>query len=118
MFTEKEKKSILNILVKAAMADKNVSDCEECTLDVVKNYFRVDHEEYVKIVTMNSLEALLVIRDMDKAKKDIFVSLLAAITKSDEIFSPQEYELVKMVNQICGLGLEKEILGYNKYLDM
>lgn len=96
----------------------NVSDCEECTLDVVKNYFRVDHEEYVKIVTMNSLEALLVIRDMDKAKKDIFVSLLASITKSDEIFSPQEYELVKMVNQICGLGLEKEILDYNKYINI
>lgn len=117
MFTETEKKSILNILAKAAMADKDVCDCEKCTLDVVKNHFSMDHEEFQKAVEMNSLEALLVIRDMDKVKKDTVVSLIAAITKSDDVFSQQEQELVKIVNQICGLGIEHVVYD-NKYLEV
>lgn len=116
MFTETEKKSILNILTKAALADKDVSDCEKCTLDVVKNHFSMNHEEFQKAVETNSLEALLVIRDMDNVKKNTLVSLIAAITKSDDVFCQQE--LVKMVNQICGLGIEKAIYDNNKYLEV
>lgn len=101
--TNEERIAMMRILLDIVWADKRLDSREKTLFDEIAVQLGLDQCARKDVEELNSLLALLAIRDMEPAQKEAFARLMGRMIVVDNDINYNEVRIYNVVCEFCGI---------------
>ena len=104
-FTQKEKIAVADVLLQMICADGEIDEGEKQYMYQLQGALEITNADIEKAINEDTLSSLMVIRDMEKTKKEAVTIMMHEMMCADGEIDEGEVHLILWVARLCGLPL-------------